>query len=174
MSALVGAGMVVRRDALIATGWPRDQWLEDRIGRRLVSGGDVEIAIRLRGVGDLWYAPACHLAHHIRRDRTGPMRFLRLVFGLGISSSLSEALTWPDGVRRWIARLPSEAFASAYQVLRSVVRCGRRDATLLDVAATFSYEAGRCAGLLRVARRASMGRCPYFGRAAASHPSTTL
>src|SRR5215472_2650727 len=43
MDGLVGAGMVVSRAALVKCGWLERPLLADRIGKRLVSGGDVEI-----------------------------------------------------------------------------------------------------------------------------------
>ena len=44
---LAGAGLVVRREALTGCGWLDRQYLEDRTGHSLVSGGDVEIALRV-------------------------------------------------------------------------------------------------------------------------------
>src|SRR5262249_51169189 len=38
---LVGAGLVVNRQALVTCGWLDEPLLEDRVGDRLVSGGDV-------------------------------------------------------------------------------------------------------------------------------------
>ena len=38
--SLAGAGMVLRREALLASGWPDGPLLQDRIGKSLVSGGD--------------------------------------------------------------------------------------------------------------------------------------
>ena len=53
---LVGAGMVVRRAAPAECGWVERPLLADRIDKRLVSGGDVEIAQRIRGAGyPLWF-----------------------------------------------------------------------------------------------------------------------
>src|SRR5690606_18876290 len=67
---LVGAGLVVRRAALEACGWTRRQYLGDRVGRRLVSGGDVEITLRIHGAGfPLWYHPDCVLRHVIPASR---------------------------------------------------------------------------------------------------------
>jgi glycosyltransferase involved in cell wall biosynthesis len=68
---LVGAGLVINRSALLATGWVNKPLLSDRIGKRLVSGGDVEIVLRIRSAGyELWYAPECKLMHFIPSKRT--------------------------------------------------------------------------------------------------------
>jgi glycosyltransferase involved in cell wall biosynthesis len=47
IKSVAGAGMVVNRIALEGCGWVNEQYLEDRIGTRLVSGGDVEICLRV-------------------------------------------------------------------------------------------------------------------------------
>ena len=58
VDCLVGAGMVLNREALESSGWTDEAFLADRVGRRLVSGGDVEIALRVAGTGrPLWYVP---------------------------------------------------------------------------------------------------------------------
>jgi hypothetical protein len=39
VQSLAGAGFVVRREALVATGWVGRRFLADRIGDKLISGG---------------------------------------------------------------------------------------------------------------------------------------
>ena len=48
---LVGAGLVVSRSGLSACGWSEAPVLPDRVGKRLVSGGDVEIVLRIAAAG---------------------------------------------------------------------------------------------------------------------------
>src|ERR1035437_5840159 len=48
---LAGAGLVVSRSALSACGWIDGPLLADRIGKRLVSGGYVEIVLRIGAPG---------------------------------------------------------------------------------------------------------------------------
>jgi glucosyl-dolichyl phosphate glucuronosyltransferase len=68
---LVWAGMIINRAALEQTGWTSEQYLDDRVGRRLISGGDVEISLRLRGTGrQLWFTPDCVIRHLIQPGRT--------------------------------------------------------------------------------------------------------
>jgi GT2 family glycosyltransferase len=84
VGSLVGAGMVVRREALAECGWLERPLLGDRIGKRLVSGGDVEIAQRIRVAGyPLWYTPEAVLRHRISRDRLSRRYLLRVNYGLG-------------------------------------------------------------------------------------------
>jgi hypothetical protein len=65
---------MMRRGALLASGWLDRQMLPDRCGRRLSCGGDVEMVLRTRNAGyDLWYNPAMRLEHMIcaRRMNVG-------------------------------------------------------------------------------------------------------
>jgi glucosyl-dolichyl phosphate glucuronosyltransferase len=67
VDSLVGAGMVVRRAALAECGWLERPLLADRIGKHLVSGGDVEIAQPIRGAGTLaWLSFTIGFAHGVR------------------------------------------------------------------------------------------------------------
>lgn len=52
VDCLVGAGMVLNRRALEESGWPDEPYFDDRKGSKLVSGGDVEIALRVAGPGE--------------------------------------------------------------------------------------------------------------------------
>src|SRR6516164_5456771 len=86
VDGLVGAGMVVRRAALIECGWLERPLLADRAGKRLISGGDVEIVQRIRGSGyPLWFAPDAILRHRIPTDRASWHYLLRVNHGLGSS-----------------------------------------------------------------------------------------
>ena len=102
VGSLAGAGMVLRRRALHACGWLEDPLLEDRIGKRLVSGGDVELTLRVHGSGyPLWYNPACVLEHVVGLERASRMYMLRLIHGLGVSQTLAEALLWSGSYTEW-------------------------------------------------------------------------
>jgi len=63
--------MVVRRAAPAECGWVERPLLADRIGKRLVSGGDVEIAQRIRGAGSAVVHPEPVLRHRISRSLLG-------------------------------------------------------------------------------------------------------
>ncbi len=72
VECLVGAGMVLNREALEESGRPRAPYFADRVGRKLVSGADVEIALRVATTRrPLWYTPECTLR---RARRTGRRR----------------------------------------------------------------------------------------------------
>lgn len=100
---LAGAGMVVRRAALEACGWIDRQFLEDRIGKRTVSGGDMEIGLRIATRSEVWYNPACKLRHVIPTRRTTREYLRRITFGLGASRHHVMALTWKGSYPAWLA-----------------------------------------------------------------------
>lgn len=117
---LVGAGLVLRREAVLASRWLERMALVDRSGGNLTSGGDVEINLRIRNTGyELWYNPVMRLDHYIPRRRMSLSYLCRLHRGQGLSASFLVALSdeWgrqsvtkqrlyrlADGVRR-LARL---------------------------------------------------------------------
>ena len=109
---LAGAGLVVRRSALEECGWTREQFLEDRVGRRLVSGGDAEMTMRVAARHEVWYNPACRLRHVIPARRTSREYLRRMVFGLGASRHHSQALAWRGSYLTW--GLCSAAFSLGF------------------------------------------------------------
>lgn len=111
---LAGVGMVVRREALARSGWIEEPFLDDRIGRRLVSGGDMEISLRLAAAHELWYNPACRLRHVIPARRMTREYLQRMRVGLGASRHNAEALRWRGSYPTWllcsVLALPAVAF----------------------------------------------------------------
>lgn len=90
---LVGAGMMLRRQALEDSGWSNGMLLQDRVGAKLISGGDVEMVQRIRLAGyRLWYAPRCILTHRIGPDRTRRRHVVSLAFGLGQGAARVSAV----------------------------------------------------------------------------------
>lgn len=94
--------MVVRRKALEACGWVEKQLLEDRIGERLVSGGDVEIGLRIARSYEIWYTPQCEIRHFIPTRRMSREYLRRMVFGLGASRHNVKALSWSGSYTSWL------------------------------------------------------------------------
>lgn len=66
---IAGTGMILKRKAIEASGWLDQQFLEDRTGKSLVSGGDVEMSKRIAAISEVWYNPACELRHLIPARR---------------------------------------------------------------------------------------------------------
>jgi len=160
---LAGAGMVLRRDALVATGWTEHQFLEDRIGRRLVSGGDVELGLRIAARHEIWYVPQCRLQHVIPASRTERRYLRRLVFGLGVSNHDVEALIWTGSERDWWRDARARALGHARQGARRIAHDLRRRRPALDVALAFAFAAGWCAGMVRLWRLGRVERRERLG-----------
>jgi len=99
---LTGAGMVLRRSALIESGWIDRALIADRVGKSLVSGGDVELAQRVRAAGySLWFTPDAVLNHRIPASRMSRRYLCRIIRELGASSALIGMLTWPGDWTSW-------------------------------------------------------------------------
>jgi glucosyl-dolichyl phosphate glucuronosyltransferase len=102
VDSLAGAGMVLRRSALAASGWIKRPLVADRIGTKLTSGGDVEMAQRVRAAGyELWFTPAAVLQHRIPVKRMGRRYLFRINRELGASSALIGLLTFPGSWTSW-------------------------------------------------------------------------
>lgn len=165
VATLVGAGMVVNREALRRSGWSARPFLADRVGRRLVSGGDVELARRLAATGQpLLYTPRCELQHMIAPHRTTMPYLVRLLVGLGMSESLVAALTWPGRRRDWARAAARQYARSGRKLLRAARLALRGGDERQNAVFIASYEWGRCAGTARVALLLATRRCEFFGR----------
>jgi glycosyltransferase involved in cell wall biosynthesis len=82
----VGAGMVLRREAIRDSGWLDHGTLRSRTGRGLRAGEDTEIALRIRRAGwEVWYSPAQRLRHVIPPERMTLRYLRRLHRGFGLS-----------------------------------------------------------------------------------------
>jgi glycosyltransferase involved in cell wall biosynthesis len=167
IESLAGAGMVLRRAALVESGWLARPLVADRVGNRLVSGGDVEIAQRVRAAGyDLWLTPAAVLKHRIPVSRTGRRYLLRIIRGLGASSAQISALTWPDDWRSWQA-MAHERRAHWYRYARSRLKeAVRRRSGWVPALAWTSFALGfargvrACEGLSESQRAILLGAAP--------------
>lgn len=118
---LAGAGMVLRRTTLEKSGWIEQQLLDDRIGKRLISGGDVEIGLRIARIAEVWYNPACRLRHLIPAHRTTRPYLRRMIFGLGASGHNTGALTWAGTYPAWLLRSAGQSMRLLLQGLRCTV-----------------------------------------------------
>ena len=165
VGCLAGAGMVIRRAALEQSGWTRRQLLADRVGTRLVSGGDVEIALRIAARHELWFDPRLRLRHLIPADRTADAYLTRLTYGLGTSKLMGDSMLWPGSYPRWLARSLREAQPFARQAAAAVRHRRRRDARL-----ELAFLRGWLAGIVRLARADRDWRRALLGSAAPVRP----
>jgi glycosyltransferase involved in cell wall biosynthesis len=168
---LVGAGMVVSRAALIETGWISEQYLDDRVGRRLISGGDMEITLRLSGTGrQLWFTPDCIIRHLIHPQRTSVRNLAKMNRGLGISQVLTDAMK--VSAKGWFGALAHPVLSEWARMPPSAIRAFRgypsglsclHGPTAIDLMLCICFLLGKLEGLARLGRMALAGGPPFIG-----------
>lgn len=110
----VGAGMVLRREAWIDSGWVDGGVLRARHPRNLGAGEDAEIALRIRRAGwQVWYSPDLRLRHVIPPDRMELKYLRRLHRGFGRADAYLRALAYAPRPR---PRLEGMAWATGMLV----------------------------------------------------------
>jgi glycosyltransferase involved in cell wall biosynthesis len=83
---LVGAGIVIRRAALLQSGWMEHGHFMGRTGKALTSGDDAEISFRIRSAGwDLWYTPTMKIDHVLAPWRSEAPYLARLHYAVGLT-----------------------------------------------------------------------------------------
>jgi hypothetical protein len=104
---LVHAGAVVRREALVASGWVEAGYLPGRTAHLLTAGEDNELNLRIRRAGwEIWYSPAMRQTHRVPAARMTVDAFCRLFRGNARTDVVFDAMsreTWPSFP--WRARL---------------------------------------------------------------------
>ena len=148
---LVGAGMVVNRQALITCGWIKHQLMPDRIGTKLISGGDVELALRLRGTGyALCYTPACELQHLIPPRRTSEAYLKSMNFSLGTCQMHADLMLWAGSFSGWIQAAVQKTTQSSLQILIQTLRAALGKVEAVDVAIQWSFVQGQWVGIIQL------------------------
>jgi glycosyltransferase involved in cell wall biosynthesis len=165
--SLAGGGMVVRRAVVEDCGWMSQQFFADRIADRLISGGDVELALRVGSGHELWYTPTCTLRHMISRDRTSFVYLRRLTFGLGSCQFFEDSMLWPASYRRWLGMSPFRAGTFARQAGRDLFWTLRGYRRAADTIIMLSFVSGWIAGMGHFARRDRGERDAILGCAVA-------
>lgn len=98
-----GAGLVMQRKALEQSGWLKKQFLSDREGKKLSSGGDSEIVLRILNAGyELWYTPNCVLRHFIPAKRISETYLVKMTYGLGTAAPYIAILRWNRSYWGWL------------------------------------------------------------------------
>ena len=163
---LVGAGLVVSRAALAACGWSEEPLIADRIGRQLMSGGDVEIVLRVASAGyELWYVPAMALRHRIPARRTSLGYLTSINRGLGVSQSLADALVWDGAASSWAVASGRKLLKEFVLLARLIVSVVRGHSAPAEIPIQASFPMGRAVGISRVLRMPSDRRRMLIGRA---------
>jgi GT2 family glycosyltransferase len=163
---LAGAGLIVNRSALSASGWVDGPLLADRVGDNLISGGDVEIVLRIAGVGrELWYVPECELYHRIPARRISLWYLININRNLGVSQALADALVFDGSTLRW---LTGAALQAAKQVLGLALLpfdAPRRSRPPGELLIQASFQIGQLLGIWRILAMSSARRRELVGRA---------
>ena len=167
VDSLAGAGMVLRRSALLESGWLDRPLVADRVGKSLVSGGDVELAQRVRAAGyDLWFAPDAMLKHRIPASRMSRRYLFRIIRELGASAALISALTWPGDWKSWQG-MAHDRRSHWYRIaLRGLKYAMRHPRTLTPALAWASHALGYARGVRHCEALADTQRAALLGAAA--------
>jgi glycosyltransferase involved in cell wall biosynthesis len=163
---LTGAGMVLRRKALEASGWVQRPLLADRTGERLISGGDVEMVQRIRGAGyKLWYAPQFKLWHRIPAERTTRRYLLLMNYGLGKGAAAINALGWVDTYETWALNAKGNIRLFARRALQRIaLSIVGRDAAMAGFAEA-AFAIGFARGVAAVRAMPCQQRVHFIGAA---------
>jgi glycosyltransferase involved in cell wall biosynthesis len=167
VDSLAGAGMVLGRRALQESGWLGQPLVADRIGAKLTSGGDVEMAQRVRAAGyDLWFVPDAVLRHRIPASRMTRRYLFRIIRELGTSSAVIDLLTWPEGWSSW-RRMAGERRRHWYRLaLRGLRHAIRRRSNLTPAIAWACFALGYARGVRQCEGLAESRRAKLLGVAA--------
>jgi len=163
---LAGAGLVVNRTALTACGWSEGPLVADRVGKSLVSGGDVEIVLRIAGSGrELWYVPQCELHHQIPARRTTVRYMVSLNRNLGISQALADALVFEGRASQWVSQATANTTKQIARLLRQAVRVARSGELRAELWIQTNFALGQFLGFWRILRMSPSRRRELLGRA---------
>ena len=127
-----GAGLVIQRVALMQSGWLDKQFLSDREGQKLTSGGDSEIALRILNAGyELWYTPTCILQHYIPAKRISEAYLAKLYYSFGIAAPYIAAMRWNHSFTVWltasILRIAKGSFQTLFWAIVAIHQTNKID-----------------------------------------------
>lgn len=173
-TCLVGAGLIISRKAILHTNWINQQFLSDRVGKKLVSGGDVEIVLRIRSVGyDIWYNPACKLLHHIPTKRTEHQYLININYGLGISQLMGDSLTWNNSYQCLILESIYSTFIATVNICKEAlkVKLKRGYMEAAEIPIVLGFILGKWTGIFRIITMNQQTRQKLIGSAKLVHPN---
>jgi glycosyltransferase involved in cell wall biosynthesis len=171
MSCLVGAGLVINRTALSDIGWVEKQFLQDRVGTKLISGGDVEIGLRLAAVYDLWYHPACQLQHFIPTKRTSEQYLKNMNYNLGISKLLGDTMLWHGTYATWLWVSTAQGIKDSVVLFMAALKVAISQKSMAEVALNWSFIQGWWAGVWKLLSMNANERKELLGCARHRHLS---
>lgn len=162
VSFLAGAGLAVNRLALSARGWIDAPLLAHRAGEKPVSGGDVEIVLRIAGIGrQLWYVPQRVLNHRIPARRFSPGYRSDIDRNPGISQALADALVSEHPISTWLFESIRKAAKQTLALARVTFDVARQRRAVFIQA---SFRLGQLQGIWRVLTMSPSCRHELLGR----------
>jgi glycosyltransferase involved in cell wall biosynthesis len=161
--SLVGAGLVLRREALAATNWYEQAILSDRCGKQLTGGGDTEMILRIRNIGyEVWYNPAMVIDHIIPAARTSPEHICGLYGGAGLCFPALIAIAYPQPspLLRYLQVCAFRYSDLAWLVYFLLSRIFTRRNPRLDHSVRLAYVRGWITALVEAVRLGGSSRDP--------------
>lgn len=169
--SLVGAGMVLKREALRACGWAAEPLVADRIGKTLVSGGDAEMALRVRGAGyALRYEPRAVMRHLMPASRATIGYLLRINRSLGAASVTVSLLGWAGDYQSWYRSALGNSRQRMLEAIAGLWWSLRMRRERIAAVAWLAYALGYREGIAKVGRLPPAKRGLLLG--AAVRPSS--
>ncbi len=172
VESLAGAGMVLNRRALLDSHWLDQPLVADRVGAKLTSGGDVEMAQRVRAAGfELWFTPAAALRHRIPANRMTRRYLLRINRELGTSSAVISLLTWSGDWISWRQMARNRRRDWYRDAVRGIKHALRRRSNLTPAIAWACFALGYARGVRQCENLAANRRAALLGAAALPQPT---
>lgn len=170
VDSLAGAGMVLCRKALVDSGWLDQPLVADRVGAKLTSGGDVEMAQRVRSAGyDLWVVPDAVLRHRIPVSRMTRRYLFRINRELGASSAVISLLTWSDDWVSWRQMVRDRRRDRYRLAMRDIKYALRRRSNLTPAIAWACFALGYARGVRQCEGISEGRRAELLGAASLPH-----
>lgn len=163
MACLVGAGLVIRRAALSDSGWVDKQLLADRVGKKLISGGDVEIALRIAAKYEIWYNPDCQLKHIIPARRISLEYLKKINLGLGSSKLFGDSMLWQHSYASWFLYSTGYGLREAISLLRQALKTIVKRRATDEVAIAYCFWQGWWIGIWRLSQMKASERQALMG-----------
>jgi glucosyl-dolichyl phosphate glucuronosyltransferase len=146
-----GAGLAVQRKALEQSGWHKKQFLSDREGKKLSSGGDSEIVLRILNAGyELWYTPNCVLHHFIPTKRISETYLAKMTYGHGTAAPYIAAMRWNHSFIVWlivsVLRIAKGFFQTLFWAIASLYQANSKT----DSIVLWNWTRGQIVSLYRI------------------------
>jgi len=146
---LRGAGMVIRREALLQAGctdWMLCTGRSKKNGG--IAGDDTEILARVVREGwEVWYNPGCVLDHFIDARRITLAYLSRLHFGFGMAEPVLRGMSRQESFGMWLLRMGGRLLVLGWYVAREALRAPFSAYRRARMSIWYAYLRGAVAGI---------------------------